>query len=362
MSFVITLYNRTSDSAYVTKTLITKGSITYDNFRGEFDVYEPTFIIQTDGTNPVTILDANAQYYGEENFKADLLSGVINYLSVTVNSLTRYYYILKGDYIQNNLISIPCHEDVLMTFKAKIKACTGIIRRNQNEYNLYIKDDKIGVYEKPIKRQIVFGAGFTNTSLTYILTVASKPPKLVTDVNTIPFTINGIDDSSASNGGAIVWLNGCSCEYDSHVNKIYWSSFLNNPVGDWVICPKAAIYYDPNPQSPSDYYLSDEWCIAKIVDCEKEDGKVINVTLAEMGSYQYGVTMNVKSHVLGGSQAFRACCWSVGGIIDPITGYYGTTLSINGVTTNANRIRIPSNAEPTVLNTTSNTLTFGYHA
>lgn len=347
MSFTITMYNCISDNRYVTKTLTTKGSIINDNFRDEFDVINPIFIIQTDGTNPVTILNANAQYYGEQNFKNDIFGGEINYLSIVTGNLTRYYYILNCSYIQNNLISIECHEDVLMTFKTKIKTCDAIVRRNENAYNLYIKDSKIGVYEKPIVRQKVFTTGFTNTSLTYLITTVGKAPRIVSNnpLATVPFTITGFNSSDATNGGEIVWLPGSYCEYTNHKNSVNYFDFKLIPTGDWVICNKGALY-GTNIGG---------WCIAEVTGYDDNAG---TLSLVSIHDGSFGDSFDVYTNM---GALFNAYSWSVGGNYDSQSGAWGTNLYINGSSTLTNRCRSYRETTTTQLQTTSNTLMFYYY-
>lgn len=345
MSFNITLYNCVNDSRYVTKTLTTKGAIALTNFREPYDTLDPTFIIQTDGINPVTILDANAQIYGEANFKSDLFNGVINYLSITDGSLIRYYYILKGTYFQNNLIEIPCHEDVLMTFGTKIKTCTGIIRRNENLYNLYIRDDKIKVYEKPIVRQKVFSKGFTNTStnVSYMITTAGVKPELLANYVSWDIVIKGFNHTTAANGGEIVVLPNCAVEGQVvsgdivKISGIGSNDYNTNDSfsGNWCIFNRALMYYNKDPQSQSDYYHSDEWCLGYITGLN-DDG---TIKLTAKKTFSFTTDTTLRLWFIKNPFGMEIASWSYGGEYVISIGGYETNLAINGTTATTNRHR-----------------------
>ena len=287
MSFVMNLYANKSDSRYVTKTLQSMGVITTVNFRDDYDVINPVFIIQTDGG---TILNANAQLYPEATFKHDLMTGLINYISISDNSFLRYYYILNATYRQNNIIELRCHEDVLMTYKTGIRLSTGIVRRNENLYNLYIKDPKINVYEKPVIKQQVFAKGFTNTStsITYMLTTLGCTPRKKSDYIEYKFDIHGFDGGiNASNGGVFIVIPSARIE-GIEVNGVItplegdvWDYWYNNSgdsfVYDWAIFNKSALNYVENPDSLDDYYESDEWCIGQIVGYTSSKRVQVNI-------------------------------------------------------------------------------------
>lgn len=353
MSFQITLLANKSDNRIVSKNLTVMGSIIDMNFRDDFDVINPTFIIQTGTTN---ILTVNAQIYPEADFKRDLFKGVINYISTTVNTFVRYYYIMNVNYIQDNIIEINCHEDVLMTYRTQIIASNGIIRRNENAYNLYIKDEKIGVYEKPIVRQLKFPTGFSSTTPSYILTTSGADPTASSYVRTSQFNIQSEISSYAHNGGEIVWLPNAMCDLYPVYNLPSIDEFRAkiNSTSQWVICNKAALYYDPEPQSPSDYYDSNMWCIAVTnYDQATDTLTLMQVTEDTFDGILYVTQKNASS--------FKGYVWSVGGQIDTVTGRFGTDLMVNntlinaGATTHRN-FRTP--AEFTLNRDSANTIKF----
>lgn len=55
--------------------------------------------------------------------------------------LNRYYYVEDISSVNFNLWEISCRADVLMSYKAQIKKVKGLVLRNENEYNPFLKDD-----------------------------------------------------------------------------------------------------------------------------------------------------------------------------------------------------------------------------
>lgn len=74
----------------------------------------------------------------------NLISGA-NYMHI--ESLGRYYYITDMVSISYNLTEIQAHVDVLMSFADYIKQNAGIVKRSQNDWNLYLNDGSFKVYQ-----------------------------------------------------------------------------------------------------------------------------------------------------------------------------------------------------------------------
>lgn len=68
---------------------------------------------------------------------------IANYIYIPI--FNRYYFITDITSIRNKLWKIECHVDVLDSYEAQIKSLNGIISRQENLYNLYLKDDKLQV-------------------------------------------------------------------------------------------------------------------------------------------------------------------------------------------------------------------------
>ena len=68
---------------------------------------------------------------------------------------------------------ISAHVDVLETYSAAIKANSAVIKRQQNQFNLYLDDPEFKTYNKEQiqTKRFVNPAGGFSKQLQYILTV-----------------------------------------------------------------------------------------------------------------------------------------------------------------------------------------------
>lgn len=93
-----------------------------------------------------------------------------NYLSIPV--FRRSYFVNDIRSIRNGLVEFSCHVDVLSTYAEQIKNNTGIIKRQENEWNLYLNDGTFKVYQNPNVLTKAFPSGFTTQE--FVLAVAGS--------------------------------------------------------------------------------------------------------------------------------------------------------------------------------------------
>lgn len=67
--------------------------------------------------------------------------GNFNYMHIP--EFGRYYFITGIDSVRTNLWAISGHVDVLTTYKNGIRGLGAIIARQENDYNLYLADDRL---------------------------------------------------------------------------------------------------------------------------------------------------------------------------------------------------------------------------
>lgn len=123
MAFTIKTYWNKSDNNVVNKSLTDVATLT-GSLRNESEVVNPTILIE------------NADPNG------------FNY--VYIEQFKRYYYVVRRTSVRNNLVSIECHVDVLMTYKADFLALPAVINRNTHDYNVYLPDEQFSAmaYER----------------------------------------------------------------------------------------------------------------------------------------------------------------------------------------------------------------------
>lgn len=144
----ITLYQNLSEPHRLDKAL-RNGKEYSGNLKDSSSVVDPSFIIES---------------------TSDL--SLYNYCYIP--EFHRFYYITGIEVVRTNLWAISCHVDVLMSFKSNIRSLSGIISRQEWQYNLYLNDDKLLV---ECDRDIMT-LGFNNplsspsSGRSFVLTVA----------------------------------------------------------------------------------------------------------------------------------------------------------------------------------------------
>ena len=93
-----------------------------------------------------------------------------NYLSIPI--FGRKYFVNDIRSIRNNLFEFSCHVDVLSTYADSIRENTGIIKRQEKEWNLYLNDGTFKVYQNPNVLTRAFPSGFTKQE--FVLAVAGS--------------------------------------------------------------------------------------------------------------------------------------------------------------------------------------------
>lgn len=140
----IKLYNMTEELITVDKTLTDEIDLT-GNLKGKSDVVEPTFILESS-----TGVNRNYAY---------------------IPDFGRYYFIKKIEVVRNNVYLLQLSIDVLMTYSTQIKALTCIIKRQENDYNMYLDDPEFKAYTYSRIQTKEFPSGFATTP-NFLLTVA----------------------------------------------------------------------------------------------------------------------------------------------------------------------------------------------
>lgn len=104
--------------------------------------------------DPVVKLSMNAAVY------------TANYMYIPY--FGRYYYITNIEVIEGNVLRISGHVDVLKTYSAQLKNCTINTRRNENNYDMYLPDDR-PVESRYIRYSKDFPTSFDDYEGSYIL-------------------------------------------------------------------------------------------------------------------------------------------------------------------------------------------------
>lgn len=107
--------------------------------------------------DPVIIFDGDVSTFSKCNY-------------MDIPTFGRKYFVRNIESIRTNTFRITAHVDVLSTYKPEILENTAIVRRQENQWNLYLDDGSFKVYNNPFVITKPFPSGFSNPS--FILAVA----------------------------------------------------------------------------------------------------------------------------------------------------------------------------------------------
>ena len=121
---------------------------------------------------------------------------VANYM--TIPSFGRSYFIGDIVSVRNGLVQISGHTDVLSSFKGDLLLNKGIIFRQENNWNLYLNDGVLEVYQNPIVVTKEFPTGFEGKS--YVLALGGRRGGV--------FTTGSGGSTLISGGGVVIGSGG----------------------------------------------------------------------------------------------------------------------------------------------------------
>ena len=103
--------------------------------------------------------------------EADLSSLVTcNYM--TIDTFGRKYFINDIISVNNGLVEIHAHVDVLTSFKSQIRSNHAIVTRQAYKWNLYLNDGTLKTYQNPHVITKQFPSGFNTQEL--VLAIAGS--------------------------------------------------------------------------------------------------------------------------------------------------------------------------------------------
>lgn len=146
----IKLYYNGSDERVVDKVLTPSDGVSYTaHFKDDSSII-----------NPVLTLSPNVNIY--------------NYNYLYIPTFKRYYYITDVTVSTQRYI-VNCKCDVLMSFKAGIKAQKCVIERSATLFNEYLEDERFKAYQYTHRDTYRFNGGFDEDAQEFILVVCGNP-------------------------------------------------------------------------------------------------------------------------------------------------------------------------------------------
>lgn len=90
----------------------------------------------------------------------------------TIPEFNRSYFLTDAVSLRTGLYELHGHCDVISSFKSGIRSNTGIVRRSENNWNLYLDDGSLRVYNNPHINTKFFPSGFSGQC--YVLAIAGS--------------------------------------------------------------------------------------------------------------------------------------------------------------------------------------------
>lgn len=115
-----------------------------------------------------TLREASSVLHPSVLIAGEAPAATCNYMYIA--EFGRYYFVTDIVTVRNGLYMISGRVDVLMTYDAQIRAHKAIVKRQENDWNLYLDDGAFKVYSDPDTQVLNFPAGFSPTP-TYVLMV-----------------------------------------------------------------------------------------------------------------------------------------------------------------------------------------------
>ena len=147
MSFTVRLQTNSSEPIRMDKVISNIAS------------YEGTLREGTSIIDPVIKIECN-------------LANVRNCNYLTIDAFNRSYFVKDIVSVNSNIVEFSCHVDVLSTYANEIRRNRGIVKRQENLWNLYLNDGSLKVYQKPNVVTKEFPYGFND--MRFILGVAGS--------------------------------------------------------------------------------------------------------------------------------------------------------------------------------------------
>lgn len=94
----------------------------------------------------------------------------VNYMEIP--AFGRKYFVTNIESVRQGLVAISGRVDVLSTYDASIRNNTGIIRRQEKTWNLYLNDGVLRSYQNPKVLTKKFPSGFS--TMEFVLAVAGR--------------------------------------------------------------------------------------------------------------------------------------------------------------------------------------------
>lgn len=100
------------------------------------------------------------------------LSSIADVNYMTIPAFGRKYFVTDIRSIRDGFCEITAHVDVLSTYRDQIRNNTAIISKQEHDWNLYLNDGSLQIYQNSIVLTKAFPSGFTTQE--FVIAVAGS--------------------------------------------------------------------------------------------------------------------------------------------------------------------------------------------
>ena len=161
------------------------------NFLDNERVITGTFRDNCNMLSPVIIL--------ELPYESDAM--VIDFNYVYIEQLGRCYFVENINFLHRNLYEVYLRVDVLMSYRIEINSQTAFIERNENDYDLELKDERLIVYP-------TYDIDTFEYENSFFLDPTEFPEDGILNVHTYITTIVGRENISSNDNGGLAPVGG----------------------------------------------------------------------------------------------------------------------------------------------------------
>lgn len=122
-------------------------------------VISGTLKAETSLINPVVVCAADLSTIADVNY-------------MTIPAFGRKYFVTDIRSIRDGICEITAHVDVLTTYRYQIRNNTAIISKQEHDWNLYLNDGSLQIYQNSIVLTKAFPSGFSTQE--FVIAVAGS--------------------------------------------------------------------------------------------------------------------------------------------------------------------------------------------
>ena len=207
---------------------------------------------------------------------------VANYFEIP--EFGRKYFIGDIVSVRNGLVQISGHVDVLSSFSGDISLNKGIVFRQENDWNLYLNDGILEMYQNPIVVTKTFPNGFEGNTqnISYVLALAGRRGRVTTagsggsTLISSPGTVIGSGAGAVYSGPGAKTCSGLVQYANAHIGCPYWWGTFGTVASQALLAYKLAQY--PDWYSPKQSQLVNDFgqqvfdCVGLIKGYRWDDG------------------------------------------------------------------------------------------